>query len=270
MSTFVAERTAADVRLPAVPNVGGHPMRCERTIRLRIWSWGVALLAWTLSGLPVWAQDAAPAVPKPDFSGHAACLVSKVVTGDAVVVLVDEQETKVKLIGVSAPAAGRPYHEVAERFLKNLLAGESVYLEYDDEAPADDREGPVHAYLYRAPDGLFVNLEIVRQGYGKVATKPPFKHRELFDFYQRKAREAKKGVWQPRDERAAKADRALRKKPSSRPAPPAREPTIFVTRTGKKYHAQECAHLRKSSTPLALSEAKRRGYTPCAHCKPPQ
>ena len=51
------------------------------------------------------------------------------------------------------------------------------------------------------------------------------------------------------------------------PAPEA--PTIYVTKTGAKYHRFGCRYLSKSSIPLTLSEAKSRGLTPCSVCKPP-
>jgi len=50
-------------------------------------------------------------------------------------------------------------------------------------------------------------------------------------------------------------------------APP--EVTVYITRTGKKYHRSGCRYLRKSCIPTSLTEAKRQGYTPCKVCKPP-
>lgn len=44
--------------------------------------------------------------------------------------------------------------------------------------------------------------------------------------------------------------------------------TVYVTRTGKKYHRGSCNYLRKSKTPMKLSEAKAR-YGPCSRCRPP-
>jgi hypothetical protein len=43
--------------------------------------------------------------------------------------------------------------------------------------------------------------------------------------------------------------------------------TVYVTRTGEKYHRASCQHLRRSSIPMSLSEAKRAGYTPCKVCR---
>ncbi len=46
------------------------------------------------------------------------------------------------------------------------------------------------------------------------------------------------------------------------------EPVVYVTRTGKRYHRNDCHHLSKSKIPMPLSEAKKEGYTPCKNCKP--
>ena len=50
--------------------------------------------------------------------------------------------------------------------------------------------------------------------------------------------------------------------------PQRNEVTVYVTDTGAKYHRAGCVHLRRSSHPLSLSEARRRGYEPCKVCKP--
>jgi hypothetical protein len=45
--------------------------------------------------------------------------------------------------------------------------------------------------------------------------------------------------------------------------------TVYVTRTGKKYHSSGCRYLRKSKIPVTLKEAKRQ-YEPCKVCRPPR
>ncbi|MBS1581606.1 MAG: hypothetical protein JST66_05320 [Bacteroidetes bacterium] len=61
-----------------------------------------------------------------------------------------------------------------------------------------------------------------------------------------------------------------------RPAPSAGafavpvETTVYVTKTGGKYHKGTCGYLSKSKIAMALSEAKAAGYGPCSRCKPPQ
>ncbi|HEX7086143.1 MAG TPA: hypothetical protein VF198_07250 [Vicinamibacterales bacterium] len=44
--------------------------------------------------------------------------------------------------------------------------------------------------------------------------------------------------------------------------------TVYVTRTGKKYHRDGCRSLSRSRIPMKLSEAARR-FGPCAVCRPP-
>ena len=42
--------------------------------------------------------------------------------------------------------------------------------------------------------------------------------------------------------------------------------TVYITKTGKKYHRSGCSYLRKSKIKTTLSKAKSRGYTPCKRC----
>ena len=195
--------------------------------------------------------------PVEDFTGDVAYKVIRVIDGDTVKIDYRGKATNVRLIGVDTPETVHPnkpveeYGKEASNFTKNLLQGESVYLRYDVErTDAYDR---LLAYLYRAPDGLFVNLEIVRQGYGHAYTRFPFKHMELFRHYGNRARTAGKGLYgDPGEE------------------PPENESEqIYRTRTGKKYHREGCSSLR-SKIPITLAEAKERNLGPCGRCKPPR
>ena len=49
-----------------------------------------------------------------------------------------------------------------------------------------------------------------------------------------------------------------------------KDPIVFTTIDGKKYHRGDCPSLRQSKIPIRLSEAKRLRYTPCLRCKPPE
>lgn len=60
--------------------------------------------------------------------------------------------------------------------------------------------------------------------------------------------------------------------PTPDPAPnpgPDMSMTVYITRTGEKYHLDGCRHLSKSKIPTTLGEAKARGYEPCGTCDPP-
>jgi micrococcal nuclease len=123
------------------------------------------------------------------------------VDGDTIVIKLDRKETKVRLIGVDTPETVHPqkrveaYGKEASRFTENLLKGEQIYLEYEPGGSRLDKYGRLLAYVYRAPDGLFVNLEIIRQGYGHAYTKYPFQYMDLFREAERRARDGQKGLW---------------------------------------------------------------------------
>lgn len=46
------------------------------------------------------------------------------------------------------------------------------------------------------------------------------------------------------------------------------EEMVYITETGEKYHKAGCSSLKNSSEEITLSEAKERGYAPCAKCRP--
>lgn len=45
-----------------------------------------------------------------------------------------------------------------------------------------------------------------------------------------------------------------------------KECTVYVTRTGAKYHQRSCSYLRNSRRAMSRSEAITAGYTPCKRC----
>lgn len=46
------------------------------------------------------------------------------------------------------------------------------------------------------------------------------------------------------------------------------ETTVYITKTGTKYHLATCRYLSKSKIAIDKSEAIKRGYTACKVCKP--
>jgi len=229
------------------------------------------------------AQESVQSIPKypvKDLKEQSVYKVSRVVDGDTADIVIDNKyEVRVRLIGVDTPETVHPQKQVeaygkeASNFLTNLLKGEEVYLEYENNAkPEYDIYGRLLAYFYRAPDGLFVNLEIIRQGYGHAYTKYPFKYMELFRAYEKRASENEKGLWAQGV--AQKKDTAI---PPAQPPAVKEEPksadenvTVYITKTGRKYHRGDCEWLYASRIAITLKEAKERNYEPCKVCKPPE
>lgn len=139
----------------------------------------------------------------------ANATIDRVVDGDTVDVVIDGGTERVRLIGIDTPETVRPDSPVecfgpeASAFTKQLLpSGTPVRLERDVEARDD--YGRLLAYVYLPGDDnggedgtdLFVNLEIVRQGYAALLTFPPnVAHVDEFVEAARTAEEGDLGLW---------------------------------------------------------------------------
>ena len=228
-----------------------------------------------------------PKVDHPDFSKLPLYEVVSIADGDTVTLKLvgsdkaEDQKVHVRLVGVDTPETKDPRKPVQEfgaeasAFTTNLLSGEKVYAEPAGGAKKVDQYGRSLFYLYRSPDGLFVNLEIVRQGYGHAMTEYPHKNMEAFRWYEKKAREASKGLWsgkplvKPGEQATPPAAPVPAAASPDTKAPDQQQIRVYGTKTGSKYHRASCSYLNKSSIPMTLEEAKKKGLTPCSKCSPP-
>lgn len=111
-----------------------------------------------------------------------------------------EKGTKVRLIGVDAPETRRTrnkeidyYAEESKKYLKELIEGKKVRLEYDVDTL--DYYKRTLAYVYTEKN-LFVNAEMVKWGYAMVMTVPPnVRYAEKFVKLARRARKKERGLW---------------------------------------------------------------------------
>lgn len=44
--------------------------------------------------------------------------------------------------------------------------------------------------------------------------------------------------------------------------------TVYITKTGSKYHRSDCGYLKKSKIAIVKSKAISRGFDGCSRCKP--
>ena len=131
----------------------------------------------------------------------ANATVTRVVGGDTIVVTADGVEERVRLIGINTPESVHPTKPVmcfgkeASKHLATLLKpGTAVQLVRDVEPR--DKYGRLLAYVYRAQDGLFLNLELVTAGFANQYTFPPnVAHVEEFRSAATTARNQGVGLW---------------------------------------------------------------------------
>jgi len=94
-------------------------------------------------------------------------IVSRVIDGDTIELT---NGITIRYIGINTPEVGQPGAEEATEANRALVEGKKVRLEYDVQK--QDKYGRTLAYVY-LEDGIFVNAELVKQGYAQVATYPP-------------------------------------------------------------------------------------------------
>ena len=205
-----------------------------------------------------------------DFARDTAYPVQRVIDGDTIKIEYKGKLVSVRFIGVDTPETVHPTKPVqrfgpeSSAFTTSLLDGKRVYLRFGEEL--EDKYGRLLAYVYRAPDGMFVNLEIVRQGYGHAYVKYPFEHMDLFRHYEARARQSGKGLWSEASTAAAPDVKSEGKSESAPDADVDADETVYVTKSGKKYHRESC---RWGNIAMLLSEARER-YSLCAKCNPPE
>ncbi len=153
------------------------------------------------------SPEAAPASPPIVSAVEANAVVDYVVDGDTIDVIIGGDEERVRLTGIDTPevahtasgsrpaTTGECFGDEATAFTESLLpVGTAVRLERD--VVGRDDYGRVLAYVYRADDGIFVNYEIVRQGFAQPLTIPPnVTFADLMVEAAREAEAADVGLW---------------------------------------------------------------------------
>ena len=134
-----------------------------------------------------------PRHPRPSTRGLAK--VVAVLDGDTIII---DGGEKVRYAGLNTPETHHPDKlpeycgQEAFEANRRLVAGKTVRLEFDERRR--DKYGRLLAYVY--VDGLFVNAELIRQGYAQVSTyKDNQRHHDDFARLQQDAIAARRGMW---------------------------------------------------------------------------
>jgi micrococcal nuclease len=104
----------------------------------------------------------------------------------------------VRLIGVDSPEKqggfreAEPFGDDAAAFLKRLVEGKLVRLEYDGDRK--DRYDRTLAYVF-LEDGTLVNEAIIRGGWAETYRSFTYRRKPDFQAAEREARAARRGMW---------------------------------------------------------------------------
>ncbi|KPL76604.1 hypothetical protein AC812_04590 [Bellilinea caldifistulae] len=120
--------------------------------------------------------------------------VTRVIDGDTIDVRIGNQTFRVRYIGIDTPERGDFYFYQSTEANRRLVEGKKVTLVKD--VSEVDRYDRLLRYVFVGD--VFVNHELVRQGYAYAYTYPPdVACADIFVAAQRAARELERGLWKP-------------------------------------------------------------------------
>lgn len=144
--------------------------------------------SWERSDFPSFWTNEKTSYPREKYP-----LVS-VVDGDTIKILVNGENTSVRLIGVDTPEKystrygyAECFGEEASQYLKDLLKDISeVEIEYDDSQGTYDKYGRILGYLF--VNGENYNQKMIEDGYAREYTyKTPYRYQQTFKVAQKQA-----------------------------------------------------------------------------------
>lgn len=137
-----------------------------------------------------------PKETPPSSSTSQVFKVTRVIDGDTIEI---ENGDRVRYLGIDTPETVDPRKPVqcfgveASKKNKELVEGKTVRLEKD--ITDKDKYGRLLRYVYAGD--IFVNFELVKQGFAFSYTYPPdVKYQQEILAAQKEAREAKRGLWE--------------------------------------------------------------------------
>ncbi len=204
--------------------------------------------------------------------------VVSIADGDTITVLLDETQIKVRFHGIDCPESKQDFGTAAKNFTAEQCFEQVVTVVVTDT----DRYGR-KVGLVILDDGRVLNHELVAAGlahwYRDYAP-----HDDTLKTLEAEAKAAKRGVWSrpdvvlPQDFRQGKGKKgtAPYNPPETRAPVDMTHPTgdsqevsgtVYITKSGTKYHRKGCRFLKNSSSAIALEKAKS-AYQPCGVCNP--
>ena len=128
-------------------------------------------------------------------------LVKRIIDGDTLIVIINEKEEAVRLIGVDTPETVDPRKKVqcfgkeASEKMKELAENKMLRLESDITQNDRDNYNRLLRYVY-LEDGTLINKILIEEGFAFEYTyQIPYKFQNEFKESQKKAESEKKGMW---------------------------------------------------------------------------
>ena len=131
----------------------------------------------------------------------SVCLV-RVIDGDTIVVKINNKQEKVRYIGIDTPELTKtPCIANKAKEYNALLLKDAKQIILEKDVRDRDKYGRLLRYVYVVKNNkkIFVNAELVKNGWAKVLTIPPdVKYGKLFLKLYKQARKKQLGIWNPK------------------------------------------------------------------------
>jgi len=253
-------------------------MRTQRDARL-VPLVAVLLLAFGMPGsIPAQQPDSptsevseAEKISPAPLAERMRGLCTRVVSGDRIDVETRSGGTmKIRYLGVRLPAPDDPnpalrlLNKKAFAFNRKLVDNQPVRLEFESREP--DQTGRLAAYVFAGD--TFVNVELIRQGYARIA-EADFQMKRYFRKKEELAFQQGLGIWGVQPEPNVQ--------PADQPPPPLPPPSLegkyVASARSKVFHNSDCEWAKRiapenlvvfDSREVALASGRR----PCKICAP--
>jgi endonuclease YncB( thermonuclease family) len=189
--------------------------------------------------------------------GMQKAKVTKIINGTTIEVDINGKVEKVKLagIGMIKKTEGKQtinYENETKLFIQKHLGGKNIILARDSKLSDRDKNGNLLRYVYFGRNKFF-NQVMIKQGYAIADSNEGFDFVAKFRETEKAAKDSKAGIW----------GIILLKQTANG------DVTVYLAKSGIKYHNKSCRSVKKGATAIKLKEARAKGYLPCKVCKPP-
>lgn len=189
-----------------------------------------------------------------------------VADGDTVTVVMDGQQTKIRLYGIDAPEKAQPYGQSSTESIKQLTTGKTITVQSYERDKYGRTVGVVFA------DGVNINEAQVKAGnawvyqqYCKEAFCAQWKA------FEKEAKTAGVGLWKDASPTAPWEWRHGGAVDKADPQQPDMEHGVIGNVQSRKFHSPTCRHAgckNCTATFNSREQAIASGYVPCKVCNP--
>jgi endonuclease YncB( thermonuclease family) len=138
-------------------------------------------------------KESASPPRKPDEPSYRILYVGDV---DRIVLAIGGRAIRVELLGVGKPKTHdeAAFYLLRQRAIQSLVENDQVRIRPEQGLPGRIEDGCL-VHLRRASDGLWINLEVVAQGYGTATDAYAYDDSASFQEAEKLARAGERGQW---------------------------------------------------------------------------